>query len=400
MTCGYYNSAQYGSFTPILRSAAGISAILPYAVTSLTVTEQQSGMQKYALVSWKNGTLTTGTRVYTATNGSPAILNQTVGGGNSAAIAVSPGDVVTVWAVGGNGNQWDGLNAAPNLTLNVTFGISTGPINGPVTPYTITASATLTPVLDANGNVAIQQNVYAGTVSFPDGTIVNIPASGPTLFSSWAGDNPVAQSTNYNGNVVWDYSVSKLVTQQYKGMATSASISDAYKGILLAITYGVNMTTGTSSTSGTGTGTGTGGGTGGGGTGSPGSGGGGRSCFSGDVQIETMDGLKSFAQIECEGGKTTIKGVFGPKIATLIVHEAEEREMLFMPDSGMVTPDHAFFVSGIRNCVRADELFDGPIVMYRGKVYNLSIDGEQPLSRRFYKLSTGHLASNVKIDQN
>ena len=118
--------------------------------------------------------------------------------------------------------------------------------------------------------------------------------------------------------------------------------------------------------------------------------GGGNRCFTGDILVRTLDGLKRFDEMrETE----TIINETGTWPADLIVHEDAETEVVpFM--SGAVTANHLFrFGEG---WLPAGSLFCRNKRKFRGKLYNLHVRSVDEKDKH-YVLKGGYVAHNFKI---
>jgi hypothetical protein len=132
--------------------------------------------------------------------------------------------------------------------------------------------------------------------------------------------------------------------------------------------------------------------TGGGGSGS----GDGGTCFSGNCDIQTPEGLKTFASLP-RNEEFDIVNRLGTFKAVLVVHEDHKGYMiaLDLESEKLVTPEHAF-ESG-DNWVPAIEVFpDYPKVWFEGTVYNLHILDENP-DTHHYILWNNNKAHNVRL---
>ena len=136
-----------------------------------------------------------------------------------------------------------------------------------------------------------------------------------------------------------------------------------------------------------------GGGTGGTGSGSGGTGyTGGHGCFSGNTLVVTDRGTIAIRDVRIEDFVLTAASTWR-KIVALLVYQPEPREMRNMGDDELVTPDHGFFLEGVKT--PAGQLFT-KIVNYDDEVFNLSVETDEEIERS-YTLGNGRVASNFKL---
>lgn len=136
-------------------------------------------------------------------------------------------------------------------------------------------------------------------------------------------------------------------------------------------------------------------GQGGGGTGG-GSGGGGGACFSGNVTVQTPDGLVSFESMRAasDDGSLRIINRTGTHRAELLVHEDYVGTMIDMGYGELVTLDH--LMRHEDNWHPAVNKYpENRRVEYCGTVFNLHILSEDPADQH-YVLGNGEVAHNIK----
>jgi hypothetical protein len=255
------------------------------------------------------------------------------------------------------------------------------PLNGQgsIPPAGISATATIFGV--GSTTPAARVTVTGGTIYRSDGTTITVPSSGPTDYTTWAG-GAVANSTNYNGNIVWDILTAAIVRQEYTGNATIQTKAAAFVDGKIPINYGVNFTTPSSG-------------------GSGGGGGGGGVCFTGNVEVLIEGGKAAMEELKRNPGSLAkILGRDGKfHDAVLIEHEHFKGEMIAFdrehPDWGVV-PEHAFDDQGHE--VSAAELFSTrPRFMHEGPVYNVVIIDGKCYEDAYFQLASGDIPHNAKI---
>jgi hypothetical protein len=127
--------------------------------------------------------------------------------------------------------------------------VSSTPLNGQgsIPPAGISATATITGAGSTTPVARVQ--VIGGTIYRSDGSTITVPSSGPTDYTSWAGST-VLNSTNYNGNIVWDLVGAAVARQEFNGNATIQTKAAAFVDKKVPIAYGINFTTPSSGGSG------------------------------------------------------------------------------------------------------------------------------------------------------
>lgn len=124
-----------------------------------------------------------------------------------------------------------------------------------------------------------------------------------------------------------------------------------------------------------------------GGGGTSGGGGGSGPCFDPETKILTMRGYIPMEMIQVGDRVQTRKG--WRNVKEVLVHEYDG-PMREMPDGGLVTLEHRIRKGDY--WVRADSIFSHE-VLYRGPVYNLSIEGKTD-EEHCYRLANGYIAHN------
>ena len=129
---------------------------------------------------------------------------------------------------------------------------------------------------------------------------------------------------------------------------------------------------------------GTGGGSGGGG--------GTHGCFTGNVGVQTPEGLVLFERLP-RSDIFYIKNETGTFPAKLIVHDNFHETMLDMGDGKLVTMGHVIKNAEGNDVPAIDVFTNAPHVEFTGTVYNLAVLGED----HHYILDNGIVAHNMKV---
>ncbi|MCU1307114.1 MAG: hypothetical protein JWN45_1809 [Acidobacteriaceae bacterium] len=244
---------------------------------------------------------------------------------------------------------------------------------GSINPVLMGASGILTVGYDGTGPYLAVQ-ILGGPIPRADGSSIAVPSVVATIYRVWNGAAVLA-STAYCMNLVWD--VATGATERQEGVGGPASLafkSMAYRDGKIPITVAAYNTTPAVM------------------AGAGGAGSGGTACFSGNTEVQTIDGDKRFDELPEFPIVLNRRGE--PRAARLVKHVGYNGEMRHMGDGELVTPGHPLAKDG--QWVPAGETYKTSC-NFEGTVYNLEIMDEPNFEEQHYALANGEIAHNAKV---